>query len=239
MSSPQESFAALADTYAAITKEDCIQIQAGADDVVADAWDQIAVARQDLDALTAEGMPEHLIEDLCTAAEGFSWVAGRAAAAAEEDSTLRDEWQRKKKEGYDLRRRLLRYGDFGCRLNDLTTLAARLDEVRRGAGDADMILDLLSLHQLFTQHPEMTAGLIQFDTAWVQEALALHNHLKELRAAAKNPQEHRDELALQLKQAYTHYHRTVYELRAWGEFVFAGTPRFSAYQAGYIQKRYN
>jgi hypothetical protein len=237
MSHPKESFTALQDTYAGIAAEELIRPQDSSDMIVADGYDQIAVARQDEAALTAEGMPADLLSHLEEAVEGYSWAAGLIAAHLEESSEQKEAWQEKKNAAYALRRTLVRYGRFGCRLNDMPDVSAQIDLICEGRGDGDMIMDLLSLHQLFTAKQEITAGLTKFDPAWVTQALDLHNELKELRAALNNPAEDLNRLELKAKQAYTHYHRTVYRLREWGEFVFAEDPRFAAYQANFMQDR--
>jgi len=237
MGNPIESFNALTETYAGIAQEEFVKPQGSTEEVVSDGNSQYVVATQDMAQLVGEGMPAQLIGNLKLAVEGFAWAAGLLDTMITNSDEQKNRWIAMKQDGYDLRKKLFRFGKFGCKLNGHDSVHLELIEISDGSGDEDMIFDLLKLNQVYTANGTIVEGLPKFDPAWIDQALTLHNELNELRALVKNPEERVNELELLVKQAYTHYHKTVYKLREWGEFVFDGEERFAQYQANYMQNR--
>lgn len=236
--SPQDAYEALKPIFNAIVEKDYIKRLHSPANIIADGNEQIIVAKQDSNILVREGMNVMLITEVEQALHAFSWASSLHDTLAASSNEIKAEWQELKIEGYAIRKELFRYGSFGCKKNKLPRVEKELKEIMEGIGDDDLIYDLLQCSQLFTTHPYIYAGLPTFDSSWVTKALELHNKLSTLKAKVKNPEteEMLDTYAAEVRQSYSLYHKKVYELRDWGNFVFDGDERQDKYKSQFRRK---
>ncbi len=207
--------------------------------IISDGKSQLVVARQDEPQLTEEGMDPALIIDVEALLEAYSWVSSLCDTKIADHLTDKDFYAEKKKNAYTVRGELFKFGQFGCKLNKLPLLMVELQEIIEGSGDEDLIYDMLKLYQLFTNNPTITNGLLKFDVNWIAESLTLHNELRDLRAAVKNPDADSEieALELEVRQAFDLFNEKINELRDWGQFVFDGEERADAYRCEYMVNR--
>lgn len=210
------------------------------DQIISDGESQLVIARQDEPKLTVAGMDSTLITDVEEILQAYSWIAAKCHTMIIEHHEDKEIYKALKEKGYDCRKVLVKYAKFGCKKNKLKDVFIQLNEIIEGSGDGDMIFDLLKLNHLFVANPTITDGLLEFNPAWIAEALELHTQLRALRAEVKNPETDSEieMLEMEVRQAYDLYHEVVYDLRGWGEFVFDGEERAEKYKAEYRTSRY-
>jgi len=207
--------------------------------VVKDGLDQIAVAKENLTDLVDAGMDPKDLALAETAINAYNWVDGLYATSLCSDSADKTLREVLVKDGYALCSELVHFGTFGIKKNGRTDLQEQFSEITKGVGEDNLIRELKDLHLFFTSNPTVTAGLKQFTTGWVEEALQKHIELTDLRTRlrASANETNLDQFKAEKRGAFTIYQNAIDDVREWGQFVFKGTERAEKYKAGFLTAR--
>lgn len=220
--------------------ENLVKANAHTEQIISDGTSQLTVAKQDEPKLTAAGMDPALIIDLEETLGAYSWISSLCDTKIAVHHGDEVQYKTLKELAYNLRRELFKYGKFGCKKNRLPEMLAELKQIIEGTGDEDLIYDMLKLYHLYTNNPTVSQGLLQFDSAWIEQSLQMHQDLSALRAAVKNPDAESEIVLMEreVKQAYDLYREKLEEIREWGSFVFEGEEREREYKSEYMQRRH-
>lgn len=130
-------------------------------------------------------------------------------------------YREKKEEGYKIRKELFEALEYVFRL-DKTTLNL-IKNIRKGAGDLDMIKDLNSIHLLCTNNLERL-GKAHVEQSLIDRSLQLYTELSQLTAKIEIDPERIDKAKKMCNRAWTYLWEAMQEIYAAGRFVFTREP---------------
>lgn len=127
----------------------------------------------------------------------------------------------KKKEGYELRRRLLDTLEYVFRFDN--TIPSAIENIKRGAGDLDMIRDLNAIHLLCTENLDRLIKA-HVDQSLIDMAQQYFKELSQLTAKIDIDPKKISEARLMCGRAWTYLWEAMKEIYAAGRFVFYSEP---------------
>jgi hypothetical protein len=199
----------------------------------AEATTLAVVAVEDREPLIKSGIDPVLVDTLPSRAAALSYTAARYELAAEADPEVTLQWKEVSPKGYELQKNLLRTFEFAYRKDkDLKKTVAK---IREGRGHKDMVLDLLALAILGTEHPEPLDKIPMFDKTQLVEAKSMHTRLSDLLARMTIDPKKVEVAKEEFIRAYTYYKQAADEVKEHGQFVFEGTDRYKSYISAYYQ----
>lgn len=141
------------------------------------------------------------------------------------------EWREKSPAAYDLRDRLI--DEFEFAFYQKPGLLARVDEVKKGSGHADMIQDLTNLALLGKDNMPLLEAT-KTDVTLLDVALEVSDAMATLLATANGEKAEDNSTKLMRDKAYTYLKEVVDEVRRYGRFVFRNNKtRLVGYQNQY------
>lgn len=175
-------------------------------------------AKQDRAALASVNFDTTLIDDLpvragaCREAESI-WLTQRFT----KEEALK-EWKLKLPSVIDLRYTIERAMEYAFRKNP--DLLVRLELIKDGSGNADLIQDLNDLQVLGRQYEDLLKA-INFDMALLDQAAKLAIEMADLLATATGNKANLNQVKDIRDRAYTHLKEAMTEIRQCGQYVFA------------------
>ncbi len=214
-----------------IPKKELVHLNIPIEVATAEAASLSIAASQDRETLIESGIDPLLVDTLPARAGALTYTAARYTFLIETDPEATRQWKEESQKGYDLQRNLLRQFAFAYRKDD--ELSKSVAKIREGKGHKDMVLDLLALFLLGTEHPEPLDRMPRFDKAQLTQAKVLHTTLTELLARMSVDPKKVDAAKAELSYAYTYYRKAADEVKDHGQFVFEGTERYRLYVSEY------
>lgn len=184
-------------------------------------------ATEDREALIGAGIDPVFVDSLPERAVAFAVAAAEARMAPDAVSEFERRWQNTLAEGYRVRSELLRQLRHAFR-NDTSVLSG-LSGIMERHRHQDMVVDLLALHIICTEHQGTLMRQPDFDTDTAKAALSLHTALNELMARARIRPKTLQRAQSTFHKAWTYYKLAADEVKIHGQFLFEGTGRFRLY----------
>jgi hypothetical protein len=186
-------------------------------------------AMEDKDALIARGLDLRTIKELLTATGACReaearWFKERFGKQEDEK-----EWEAKSPAAYALRDRVVNELEFAY-FED-ATLSSRVDQIKEGSGDEDLIQDLANAAALGKANLAPLQKT-KCDLTLLDKAEALSDSLPGILAAANGDKADSSAVKKIRDQAYTYLKVRVDEVRRYGKFVFSEQ---KDRQVGYLQ----
>ncbi len=174
------------------------------------------------DELIAEGIDPIFLDSFTKRRNGYDAAQAKQIMSVESTDTIKLSWSELKEEAKRIRRDCFSYGE--CAFEEFRELLEKMNEIRVGRSDSDLIDDLLDIHELFTAHIELFESYRRFDTAWLERAVELHMTLGELSALIQNPEQVIGEAAKRENQAITFLFEAIHQIQKWGKLAFRNDP---------------
>jgi len=188
-------------------------------------------AREDLSELQARGLTPELLDDLEKRTDASRYAQGIWFKERHARQEAEMEWREQSPAAYKLRDRLI--DEFEFAFYQKPSLLARVDEVKKGTGHADMIQDLTNLALLGKDNQALLED-INTDVALLDTALATSDAMATLLAMANGEKAEDNATKHMRDQAYTYLKEVVDEVRRYGRFVFRqNKARLVGYQNSY------
>jgi hypothetical protein len=186
--------------------------------------------------LTKSGLDLTLIQDLPLRAGALRYAQSLWARESKSREEAQKEWKEKAPEAFDFRDQLLH--DFTFAYRKLPEQLAKVQTIREGSSNADMLQDFSDMNVLGKDNPESLTK-IGFDLIDLDRAAETVDQLSAVLALA-NGEEGDDVDAKELRdKAYTFMKMAVDEIRNTGQYVFwRDEDRKKGYVSAY-QKRLN
>ncbi|HMA65832.1 MAG: hypothetical protein ACM31E_10765 [Fibrobacterota bacterium] len=198
-----------------------------------EAVDLATSAKVDKEALVSAGLDWAFVESL----------PGRAAALTQAESNWRCQrfgkeeacirWGELGPKAYELRDTILHTFFYAYRKNP--SILARVQDIAKGDGDEDMILDLNTESTLGKQYPDELSA-IKFDMKQLDLAASTGFEMQQLLAESHGSTPAYNEARVLRDQAYAYLKEAVDEVRECGQFLFyREAHRFSRYGSKYLR----
>ena len=186
-------------------------------------------AMEDKDALIARGLDLRTIKELLTATGACREAEARWFKERYGKQEAEKEWNAKSPAAYALRDKVVDELEFAY-FED-ATLSSRVDQIKEGSGDEDMIQDLANAAALGKANlPPLEKT--NCDLTLLDKAEALSDSLPGILAAANGDKADSSAVKKIRDQAYTYLKVRVDEVRRYGKFVFSEQ---KDRQVGYLQ----
>lgn len=172
--------------------------------------------KEEYDALLALGCPQEYLDTLPLRLDLFSYLANYFLLRLDETENLMEIWMEKKSFGYTFRRKL--FSAFRVAYRHFPKLLEKVENVIKGKGDTDMVMDLRSLQILGTAHPAQLQA-VNFDLTRLDDSLALHHELLEILAKSNLTTDEEKELREIRNRAYSWLREAMDEIRTFGQWL--------------------
>ena len=186
-------------------------------EAVQEAENLEAWCQDDKALLTKAGLDWALVEDLPVRAGACRHAQSMWARESQSKEEAQKEWQEKSPEAFDLRDELLHHFTFAFRKEP--DLVRKVQTIREGSSNADMLQDLSDLSVLGKDNQELlkAAGV---DLSLLNEAALRADELAVVLANANGEAGDDADVKEQRDKAYTHMKQVVDEIRATGQYLF-------------------
>jgi hypothetical protein len=185
--------------------------------------------------LTKSGLDLTLIEDLPLRAGAVRYAQSIWARESQTQEEAEKEWKEKAPEAFDFRDQLLHHFTFAYR--KFPELLAKVQTIRDGNSNADMLQDHSDLNVLGKENPEPLTK-IGFDITDLDKAAEVADELSAVLALANGEDGDVDAKELRDK-AFTFMKIAVDEIRATGQYAFwRDEDRKKGYGSRYFRKKY-
>ncbi|MBN2344481.1 MAG: hypothetical protein JXX29_01715 [Deltaproteobacteria bacterium] len=221
------------ETAKTIAQEDISYCNIPVEVAAAEGIQLALAAAEDREALRGAGMNLQVVDDLRLRADALAFAGARYQMAIDTDPDAAKKWKSESPKGYDVRRYLLKFMSFAFRKDE--RLSAQITRIKEGRGHKDMVLDLLSLSLLAEENMALLAQMPLFDRGTVQDARELHNRLGELLAMSSLDPKEVNEARDIFHRIWTYYKQLADDVKAYGQFLFEGTDRYTRYVSDYHQ----
>ena len=189
---------------------------------------------QDKDKLVAASLPAVKIKNLPTYTGACRIAQSMWMKDQQQRKDSEDEWKEEAPKAFDLRDRLVHALDFAYR--DDSDLSRRVDAIREGAGNADMIQDLSDIAVLGKANPGPLKK-INFDLKLLDKAEELSDTLGDLLGRVNGDRLSTNESKIIRDRMYTLLKQNVDEIRDCGKFVFwRNDDRLRGYSSNYMRR---
>jgi hypothetical protein len=186
-------------------------------EAVQEAENIFAWCKDDHALLTKAGLDWALVEDLPLRAGACRYAQSIWARESQTQEEAQKEWKEKSPEAFDFRDRLLH--DFTFAYRKLPDLSAKVQTIREGNSNADMLQDFSDMNVLGKENLEPLTK-IGFDITDLDRAAEVADELSAVLALANG--EYGDDVdAKELRdKAYTYMKMAMDEIRSTGQYVF-------------------
>jgi len=179
-------------------------------------------------------LPE-LLDTIVARAEAFAYTVSLRETFIKGGSNDWNLWLSTKKEGYDIRRVLFVKLDYSFRNNN--ALLKRVEEIKKGRGDLDLIKDLLSCHTIQVQNAELVKDA-KVDVALFERALQIHKTLGQLIVTLGINVEKLESAESFSALAWTYFMKAASEVYKAGRCVFVSEPQIEElFYIDFLQKK--
>ena len=205
-------------------------------EAVQEAENIFAWCKDDQSPLTKAGLDWKLVKDLPLRAGACRYAQSVWARESQSQEEAQKEWKEKAPEAFDFRDQLLH--DFTFAYRKLPDLLAKVQTIREGNSNADMLQDHSDMSVLGKENPE-PLNKIGFDITDLDRAAEVADELSAVLALA-NGEDGDDVDAKELRdKAYTFMKIAVDEIRSTGQYVFwRDDDRKKGYVSSYFRKKY-
>lgn len=175
-------------------------------------------AMEDKDALIARGLDLRTIQELLTATGACREAEARWFKERYGKQEAEKEWNAKSPAAYALRDKLVDELEFAYFENP--ALSSRVDQIKEGSGDEDLIQDLANAAALGKANLAPLEKT-KCDLTLLDKAVALSDSLPGILAAANGDKADTSAVKKIRDQAYTYLKIRVDKVRRYGKFVFS------------------
>ncbi len=216
MALPHEDYTELVSIYATITEFKAFNTRP--EQILSYVATIALLIKRNREALIEEGMSKIIIDSFNMRVNGYEVAQAKHATAVYGEDSSTQLWKNGKAESTDLRRDLILYAEKA--FHNHPDLLEKLDHIREGKSNEDLIMDLLSLYELLTVNNSLITRFKKFNPLWLDRAVELHEEMQDLLALMNNPEVVIGATALREKEAETYLLTAVHEIRFWGELAF-------------------
>ncbi|MDZ7608592.1 MAG: hypothetical protein U5K79_24085 [Cyclobacteriaceae bacterium] len=186
-------------------------------EAVQEAENLVAWCQADKTMLTGAGLKWSLVEDLPVRAGACRYAQSIWARESQSKEEAQKEWRNKSPQAFALRDELLHHFSFAYR-ND-ADLMAKVQTIREGSSNADMLQDLSDLHVLGAQFPDPLRA-IGMDMTLLDTAANTSDELSVV-LGRSNGENGADTGAKIIRdKAFAYMKMAMDEIRATGQYVF-------------------
>lgn len=205
-------------------------------EAVQESENLFAWCMDDQASLTKAGLDWTLVEDLPLRAGACRYAQSIWARESKSQEEAQKEWKEKAPEAFDFRDQLLH--DFTFAYRKIPELLAKVQTIRDGSSNADMLQDFSDMNVFGKDNPDPLAK-IGFDITDLDRAAETADQLSAVLALA-NGEEGDDVDAKELRdKAYSFMKLAVDEIRNTGQYVFwRDEGRKKGYVSSYFRKKY-
>ena len=192
-------------------------------------------AMQDKDELIAVGLDPDLVDYLLEKAGAFREAQSKWASTQnlKEDAVV--EWKTLAPGFFEMRDDVASDLAYAFRKNE--DLLKRVNTIKEGTGNADLVQDLNDLSVLGKDNPE-PLKLINFDFTKLDLAAQTSDEAAGILGRANGELLSSNEVKIVRDKAYTYLKETVDEIRDCGKYVFRKNPeRLQGYRSNYMRKQ--
>lgn len=219
----------------AIPKESVLTPSMPVDKFAQECDNLVTIAMQDKEKLQAKGMDVSLIDELVPRTKALRYIEAQWIKEYRNRGNVEKEWRKNSEKAFDMRDTIQH--DFLFAYRNIPELKAKVDIIADGAGNADMIQDLMNYSVFGKNYPE-PLNAINFDMSILDEAQALSIHSAQLLSKANGARDDINEIKVLRDKAYTHLKEVVDKVRDYGKYVFWRDPdRVIKYTSDYRRKK--
>lgn len=171
----------------------------------------------DKEKLLARGLKAEVIDNLPFGVGALSYAEGEWDTERFAKEEAEKEYNIKSPDGFKLRSNLL--DELSFAYDGDSMLESRVDSIRKGSGNADMIQDLMALALLGKKNPEPLTQT-NFDFTLLDKSEELSAELAAILGKANGTREDNSPNKLMRDKAYTYLKQQVDIVRKYGKFVF-------------------
>ncbi|MBN2529643.1 MAG: hypothetical protein JXR76_24855 [Deltaproteobacteria bacterium] len=229
--SSESAYNACYDEFMAIPADNVTYCTVPTDISTAEARKIGVAAAQDREALISVDVPALAVDSLYTRAMAYTHAVILYETTINGDPVAVALWKALSARGYELQKYFDKYMTRAYR-ND-ANYSHKMDELRKGRGPRDMIMDVGEYVSIAKSNPEPLNRVTAFDADTIAEAEALFPKLTD--AYAKSCVDPKKVAATRdiMNRAWTYYKMAADEVKAGGQFLFEGTDRYNNYISEY------
>jgi len=201
----------------AIPDESVKQPNLPVSEAIQEAENLMAWCQQDKSALTKAGLDWAFVDDLPIRAGACRYAQSIWARESQSKEEAQKEWKSKSPQAFDLRDELLHHFSFAFR-ND-PDLMMKVQTIREGNSNADMLQDLSDLNVLGNQNTAILKG-IGMDMTLLTTAATTSDELSAVLAKANGESSSDDGVKVIRDKAYTYMKIAMDDIRSAGQYVF-------------------
>jgi hypothetical protein len=218
---PQQCFEELKNVILAIDDDTVVRRTMPYEEAMQEGVRAYTLVEKYYDKLLSSGIDSVYVDTIYERATAFAYCVGIVDTFVKTGKSHKEIFQIKKKEGYKIRKKLLKYLNFVFRFDDKILCA--LKNIKRGRGDLEMIKDLNSLHQLCENNLERILNT-NVDKSHIDMALQYYTELSHLAALIDiDPQKTRDSKLI-CSKAWTYLWEAMKEIYTVGRHTFCEDP---------------
>ncbi|NJN28597.1 MAG: hypothetical protein HC819_22775 [Cyclobacteriaceae bacterium] len=192
-------------------------------------------AKMDKAKLEKAGLDWALLEDVPIRAGACRYAQSIWARDRQSIEEAQKEWKEKSPAAFDLRDELVHHFTFAFRKDP--SLISKVQKIREGSSNADMLQDLSDLHILGTEQMGLLKA-IGYDTKQLQVAANTSDELSVVLARSNGKKSEDDAPKQTRDKAYTFLKQAVDEIREVGQYLFyRDNDRKKGYVSTYRKRR--
>ena len=231
----KENYDALKEAIDALPQNEVKTPNMPVGEAVQEAENLYAWCQDDLQALTKAGLDKALVDDLPLRAGACRYAQSLWSREFQTQEEAQKEWSDRSDEAFDLRDELLHHFTFAFR--NQPDLVNKVQTIREGGSNADMLQDLSDLHVLGLKHKEPLKA-IGFDMSLLNTAAQTADELSVVLAKANGESGDDSEMKVQRDRAYTYMKKAMDEIRRTGQYVFwRNEDRVKGYVSQYHKRK--
>lgn len=215
--SPEEHYRELYDTIVAIPDDQVAPINMPPEEAMHEGERVAALSEKYKDRLLQSAIDPKLLKTVDARAEAYAYSVAQCDIYIKDESENKELFQEKKREGYALRSKIMKSFDYTFRKNP--QLLERVQGIKEGRGNLEMVKDLLSECQLGTEQKEMLQKA-KFEMALLEQSKNLYEELSELMARIAIDPDKINEANDICSKAWTYLKEALVEIYAAGRYVF-------------------
>jgi hypothetical protein len=232
----QQDFEKLSVEIMAIDEKDVREPDMPVDEAIKENEIMSAAVKRDQNVFVAVNFNPGMIEKCGIAGGALRYTQAQLIAAIGEVKEAAALWTAEEPKGYATRKELIAALAYATR--NVPDAQKAVKAVRKGAGGADMVMDLSSLVQLGKKY-KAPLEVIKFDMALIDEAETLANRLGKLYASAFIEKGSKEAKLLR-DRAFTYMRKIMGEILDAAEYVFRNEPeKLEPYHSAYRNRKRN
>lgn len=199
--------------------------------LIQEAFNLYGWVQSDIQALTQYGMPPELPNNMLLTAKACAEIQAQWFTVQHSKSKALKIWEETLNQALVLREELLHDYSFAFRLNGI--LMRKIEEIKKGSGEPDLIMDLSNLLGLGNREIPLL-NQVGFNTELLVQAEGLVEVMGQQLARARNTEHDKQNTQLLRNKAMFRLQYLLTELRSFGNFAFKNNPeRLEGYKLQY------